>query len=104
MEGIHQVWWLLSRPAWFCASQKMVLLALSALRDQCTRTQVPFFFKQWGEWQPGGGPGQIVLENTGSIQGKAVYMNREPAPMVRVGKKVAGRELDGREWNGVPGE
>lgn len=27
-----------------------------SLRDQCASADVPFFFKQWGEWGPDGGP------------------------------------------------
>ncbi|WP_321576941.1 DUF5131 family protein [Paraburkholderia atlantica] len=45
-----------------------------SLRDQCAAAEVPFFFKQWGEWAPGSNPSR--------------------QPMVRVGKKSAGRELD----------
>jgi protein gp37 len=46
------------------------------LRDQCVAAGIPFFFKQWGEHSPDGR---------------------------RVGKKAAGRLLDGREWNEYPG-
>lgn len=49
------------------------------LRDQCVAAGVPFLFKQWGEFVPGPGGG-----------------------MMRVGKKAAGRLLDGREWNEFP--
>ena len=45
------------------------------LRDQCVAAGVPFFFKQWGEFAP---------------------------TLIRVGKKRAGRLLDGREWNEFP--
>lgn len=48
-----------------------------SLRDQCAAAGVPFFFKQWGEWIP-------------------------TAPPVRVGKQLAGRQLDGREHNEIP--
>jgi protein gp37 len=47
------------------------------LRDQCVRAGVSFFFKQWGEFNQEG---------------------------ERVGKKKAGRVLDGREWNEMPYE
>lgn len=50
-----------------------------SLRDQCAAAGVPFFFKQWGEWAPTTSHG-----------------------MRRVGKKNAGRELDGRTWNEYP--
>lgn len=46
-----------------------------SLRDQCQAAGVPFFFKQWGEWAGCG---------------------------IRMGKKAAGRLLDGREWNEFP--
>jgi protein gp37 len=45
------------------------------LRDQCVDAGIAFHFKQWGEHDDG---------------------------LVRVGKKSAGRLLDGREWNEFP--
>jgi protein gp37 len=54
-----------------------------SVRDQCQAAQVPFFFKQWGEWAPVDPAGLSV-----------------PA---RVGKKAAGRLLDGRTWDEMPG-
>jgi hypothetical protein len=64
---------------------------------------VPFFFKQHGEWigvpdlrnLPGGtGPGFGSYDH-------CVYDHDSEA--VRVGKARAGRLLDGREWNDMPG-
>ena len=49
-----------------------------SLRDQCGRENVPFFFKQWGEWFSANGVS------------------------VRIGKKQAGRLLDGFEHNAMP--
>jgi protein gp37 len=46
-----------------------------SLRDQCVAAGVSFHFKQFGEHN---------------------------SELIRVGKKKAGRELDGREWNQVP--
>lgn len=45
------------------------------IRDQCIAAKVPFFFKQWGAWHQGSR---------------------------RVGKKLAGRLLDGRTWDEMP--
>lgn len=45
------------------------------IRAQCEKYRVPFFFKQWGTYDPTG---------------------------KRVGKKFAGRILDGRTWDEVP--
>lgn len=48
---------------------------LRGLRDQCRAAGVPFFFKQWGAYDPTG---------------------------KRVGKKHAGRILDGATWDEMP--
>jgi protein gp37 len=56
-----------------------------SLRDQCLAAQVPFFFKQWGEW----------------ICDAIDPDDRHPL-FRKVGKKAAGRLLDGREWNEWP--
>jgi protein gp37 len=45
------------------------------IREQCEDRNVPFFFKQWGAYNPLG---------------------------KRVGKKAAGRVLDGRTWDQMP--
>lgn len=86
-----------------------------ALRDQCRVASVPFFFKQWGAWAPGevAGPNKRaidvatwwddawLLERVGKANPDQHY-DEEP-DVFRVGKKAAGRLLDGREWSEVPG-
>jgi protein gp37 len=57
---------------------------LRVLRDRCIATGGPFFFRQWGEWAPASG-------------------ERPAQTVVRVGKRVAGRLLDGRSWDEMPG-
>jgi protein gp37 len=70
-----------------------------ALRDQCVAAHVPFFFKQWGEWKPGH-PGGL----TNQVADGASYKILDPKTSVaRVGKKAAGRLLDGAEWSEWPG-
>ena len=59
------------------------------IRDQCQTAGVPFFFKQWGEFAP---VCAAINEPSGW----------DGLTMRRVGKKRAGRLLDGREWNEVP--
>ncbi len=49
---------------------------ITAIRDECRRNKVPFFFKQWGAYNAEG---------------------------ERVGKKTAGRVLEGKEWSQLPG-
>jgi protein gp37 len=73
-----------------------------AIRDQCVEANVPFHFKQWGQWvTEDQSPEDIILPGTsrwnefGSDDGPSVY---------KVGKKAAGRELDGRTWDQQPQE
>lgn len=84
-----------------------------SIRDQCTAAAVPFFWKQWGEWSPLGpvdAPDCFVCEFgcRGAITREemlACEKQHSPANrtvMRRVGKKAAGRLLDGREWNEMP--
>lgn len=70
-----------------------------SLRDQCVAMRVPFFMKQWGEWLPN-------ASEYDCYQPAADY-NRQhvmlgDVAMVRVGKKAAGRLLDGRTWDEMP--
>ncbi len=77
-----------------------------SLRDQCTDAGIPFLFKQWGEYAPG-------LHDTGTRTGTVGHgffsgpvvagrFTGEYAAMSRVGKKAAGRVLDGRTWDQYP--
>ena len=72
-----------------------------SLRDQCLAAQVPFFFKQWGEWAGSCYPeeGVIHVRKNGS---SGDFPTEHSWSMKRVGKKAAGRLLDGREWNEFP--
>ena len=57
-----------------------------SVRNQCETANVPFFFKQWGEWG-------------------WLWSQRKPEsrPEARqIGRKAASRELDGRESNDMP--
>lgn len=58
-------------------SRPMDIEWVRSVRDQCVKTGVPFFFKQWGAFGPDG---------------------------VRRSKKVNGRELDGQIWSEMPNE
>lgn len=65
-----------------------------SLRDQCAAVGVPFFHKQNGEWISG----DDVDHHDAIIEGGWIKFMR------RVGKKAAGRLLDGIEHNGLPKE
>lgn len=97
-----------------------------SIRDECTASSVPFFFKQWGEWapMPGSGHGghgwmdsvgwwsrpehrtgtERKLYRTGdeAFIGGITTGVAADSHMVRIGKKRAGRELDGRTWEEMP--
>lgn len=62
------------------------------LRDQCVAANVPFHFKQNGEFAS-------VSEVAGP---GAHHTFPDGATVRRVGKKAAGRLLDGRTWDGFP--
>lgn len=78
------------------------------LRDQCVAAGVPFFFKQWGEWAPrGDGRSPSFVLGDGRYASAVTDCERivgqpEAVVMSRVGKKAAGRELDGRTWDEMP--
>ena len=109
-----------SHPDWF-----------RSLRDQCAAAGVPFLFKQWGEFAPApwklerevdeGDAAYIArsdahaaVEAIGPAGNRATF-NHKPwscerassptrgwAGLRRVGKKAAGRLLDGVQHDGVP--
>jgi protein gp37 len=91
-----------------------------SLRDQCQAARVPFFFKQWGEWIPYEDSVQPPFKfsqhghqidghllpdfesEDGQLQREWLCDWHSMLLARRVGKKAAGRMLDGREWNEVP--
>lgn len=86
-----------------------------SMGDQCVAAGVPFLFKQWGEWVPerlglhGCNAPAAFLSTGGQVRllvdGKPAHAPFAPAgdmTIRRVGKKRAGRELDGRTWDQYP--
>lgn len=96
-----------------------------SLRDQCQAAGVPFFFKSWGEWAPSkpfvidhaerierGLPSvqkYLILDSGLSEEDmkrdrgiRAAICGRAGITMAKVGKRSAGRLLDGQEWNQFP--
>lgn len=65
-----------------------------SLRDQCLAAGVPFFLKQWGEWRGDAPTEDKPMARRHDWKGGQVS--------VRVGKKAAGAQLDGRVWREVP--
>jgi protein gp37 len=79
-----------------------------SIRDQCKSAGVPFHFKQWGEWLPGGFyDGFIVPDCMGSAMNNPKNMHYFEPPLGkvwRVGKRQAGHLLDGHEYRMWPGD
>jgi len=75
-----------------------------SIRDQCQAAGVPFFFKQWGEWAPWGLHCCDFLSQFNGDQARARFSEATTTHYIhyRVGKKAAGRLLDGREWSEYP--
>lgn len=74
---------------------------IRSLRDQCEAAEVPFFFKQWGEYHP-------YVNNMEDLFGpdyslvKYHRFKSDNVFMYRVGKKAAGRLLDGNLYDQFP--
>lgn len=102
-----------------------------SVRDQCIAANVPFFFKQWGEWAPfeddvdnygstwGNSAYNRSLKRLAKTHGASILLDDRPEGwddimlkqgcavgkglmIGRVGKKKAGCILDGREWKQYP--
>jgi protein gp37 len=86
-----------------------------SLRNQCQAAGVAFFFKQWGEWLPfnsgefSGIPSWMkdntpvcLVKPDGRFIRPYCFNDAPGHEMARVGKKAAGRLLDGRTWDEFP--
>lgn len=87
-----------------------------SLRDQCQATEVAFHFKQWGRWAPwdddcyslpAGEDDAAAHDNArwlGVDGDVSEFASAGAVQVLPVGKKAAGRILDGRTWDEFPAE
>ena len=106
MAGLPTLDWVIAGGESGPKARPMHPAWVRSLRDQC-HDAIPFFFKQWGEYQPGWfGGKEVFVQLDGTVwKGRQldVYGVEEPcAVMRRLGKKNAGRELDERTWDEMP--
>ena len=62
---------------------------VESIKNQCITHNIPFLFKQWGDW------GQIDADGADT----KIFNTHI---MYRTGKKIAGRVLNGKTWDGYP--
>lgn len=77
------------------------------LRDQAIAAGVPFFFKGWGDWVPQSQADEDLY--LGGYRSSGIEWPESPVELLtednsvyHVGKKAAGRTLDGRTWDQYP--
>ena len=81
-----------------------------SLRDQCAMSGTPFHFKQWGDWVPDQPRNPENFREVRSVRpvehARHGEVGSETWPanewMARVGKRRAGRILDGETWDEMP--
>ncbi len=68
-----------------------------SIRDQCVRAGVKFHFKQYGNWR------HVGPHQANSYASKTLFLSNGQRIIVgNMGKKKAGRMLDGRTWDEFP--
>lgn len=79
---------------------------IRSIRDQCRMAGTAFFFKQWGEWSHNRGTKNprraVFVGSNGMIEDGSIGIEDDLVLVHRVGKRAAGRVLDGREWLEFP--
>lgn len=82
-----------------------------SILDQCEAAGTPALFKQWGEWSPGDNLGdEVDGAKFGCFNDAGIWVprptwefaNQGRRIMFKVGKKAAGRMIDGRTLDGFP--
>jgi protein gp37 len=94
--GLHPIDWIIAGGESGGHSRPMHPDWVLSLLSQCEEFNVPFHFKQWGNWVPAELTHELVRATLLKLR------NERPVNMARVGKKLAGRLLEGTTWDGVP--
>jgi protein gp37 len=125
LDGLRQLDWVIVGGESGAGARPMHPDWARSLRDQCKAAAVPFLFKQWGEWTDEDWGERAGLRDTAGVlpTGEFALMSQGYVPpfddgerleaagnvrldgrmlMDRVGKRAAGRELDGVTHDGFP--
>ena len=94
-NGFYSIDWVIVGGESGGSSRPMHPDWVTSLLHQCHDFEVPFHFKQWGQWVP--------AQGEAAIGARLIELNNErPVEMLRLSKKLAGRVLEGTTWDGVP--
>jgi three-Cys-motif partner protein len=94
--GLNTIDWVIAGGESGAHSRAMHPDWVLRLLNQCKRANVPFHFKQWGQWVPADDKNVQRRKTVLTIKGE------HPIQMVAVGKKLAGRTLQGTTWDRIP--
>jgi protein gp37 len=93
--GFYAIDWIIAGGESGGSSRPMHPDWVTSLLNQCQDFEIPFHFKQWGQWAP--------AQHQGAAGARLVELTDErPVEMIRLSKKLAGRVLEGATWDGVP--
>lgn len=95
-KGLYAIDWVIAGGESGPGSRPMHPDWAAGLLRQCQEFGVPFHFKQWGHWAPA----ELLRETPAATL--LTLSNERPVRMARVGKKLAGRILEGTTWDGIP--
>jgi protein gp37 len=95
-QGLHPIDWVIAGGESGPKSRPMHPDWVAKILDQCKRANVPFHFKQWGHWVP------IEIVQTAETARILTFQADRPVTMMALGKKAAGRILQGEIWDGLP--
>ena len=90
-SSLPKVHWVVAGGESGRGARPMSLKAARSLRDQCREAQVPFLFKQWGQWLPSG---QMTADGKVWVTGSGHALHGV--------KSMTGRYLDGRHHDDMP--
>lgn len=95
IPALRKIDWVIAGGESGPGARPMHPLWIRKVRDACQALEVPFFFKQWGEWN---------IENDSNIHdaGHEVEHDGFSYMMRREGKKKAGFLLDTQEYKAMP--
>lgn len=95
LKKLHPIDWVIAGGESGPKARAMLPGWARDLRDQCRYASIPFHFKQWGHWVP-------AQKETGSATEFWDEVERKLIKMEPLGKKLAGRFLDGKTWDQIP--